>query len=202
MDNEDNENATKRKDISFIILNAKRNHYKSKDLISLLMKIDDKEYNLSFLVGDHDVLFFPEFKKVDAYSGGFKVIYDFLKSIKEKIGYFSSKFCDNSSEYSIETYKKEWWMSSENEIENENKFNKWVKENSEYLIQYDFSRFKEEEIEEVMSYLEIRDKFAKPSFIKVYLEGEKVNLNEELKIAVRQEDYKKAIEIREKLKNT
>lgn len=195
MRREKNPDGTERqKSVSFRILEIKRKHYEDKNLISIAMKVDDDEYKGSFLVNNFNVIFFPEFKELDKYSGmgGFKFMHNFLIGVSSKVKYFSEIHLKESPNF--ETDEEEWWMSSSNSDADEI-FNDWISKNEDYLSQQDLEGFDNDMIDEVVKYFKKREKFIKPEF-----EKDEVSLSQMLEEAIKTEDYEKAIKIREQLK--
>jgi hypothetical protein len=197
MRREENPDGTERqKEVSFRILEIKRNHHDGKNLIVIAMKVDDDDYELSFLMDSFSATFFPEFKEIDRYAGmgGYKYIFNFLMSVNSKIKYFSEVHMKNKTKDDFQTDEEEWWMDL-HKLNSEEKFNNWVKKNKDYLSQQDLSGFDNDMIEEVVGYFNKRKEFIKPTF-----EEETVSLNELLERAIDKEDYEEAAKIREKIK--
>jgi len=194
--------AENRKKVSFRILGIKKSHYNKKDLIEIVMTVDEQEYEMKFLLDNYNATFFPEFKVVDKYggNGGFKFIHSFLESVYSKTGYYSEIYQKESKPNRYNISEKEWWQKSKDKDSDEKsesteQFNSWVKKNADYLVQHDLTGFDNEMIEEVVNYLEIRKGFSQPTVV-----SEVINLNELLEKALVNEDYEEAIKIREQLK--
>jgi len=205
---DENSNGTERqKEVSFRILGIKRKHYEKKDLVNIEMKVDDDKYKMSFLLDNYHVIFFPEFKEIDKYGGvgGFRILSNFLQSISNKTKYYSDIHMKKGKKGEYETYEREWWMAKKEKgetSESDNDFNRWVKNNADYLTQYDLSKFDNDMIDEVVQYIKVRDGFVKPEFVKTSIKEEEdiVSLREMLENAISVEDYEKAVRIREKIK--
>lgn len=190
------------REVSFRILGIKKCHYDKKDLIGLVMTVDEQEYEMKFLLDNYNVTFFPEFKVVDKYlgNGGFKFIHSFLESVYSKVGYYSEVHQKEKKSNPFNMSEREWWQKSEDENSKEkqaavDKFNSWIKKNEDYLIQHDLTGFDNEKIEEVVNYLEVRKSFSQPIVIH-----DEVSLYDLLENAIQNEDYEEAVRIREQLK--
>jgi hypothetical protein len=190
------------REVSFRILGIKKCHYDKKDLIGLVMTVDEQEYEMKFLLDNYNVTFFPEFKVVDKYlgNGGFKFIHSFLESIYSKISYYSEVYQKEKKPILFNISEKEWWQKSKDGDTDEKKesterLDAWVKKNEDYLVQHDLSGFDNEKIEEVIKYLEVRKSFVQPEIVH-----DEIDLNTLLESAINNEDYETAIKIREQLK--
>ena len=196
------EEAEIQREVSFRILGIKKRHYDKKDLIEVIMTVDEQEYEMKFLIDNYNATFFPEFKVVDKYggNGGFKFIHSFLESVYSKISYYSEVYQKEKKPSLFNISDKEWWQKSKDEDSDEKKesteqFDAWVKKNEDYLVQHDLSGFDNEKIEEVIKYLEVRRHFVQPEIVH-----DEIDLNELLESAIKNEDYEEAVKIREQLK--
>lgn len=197
--------AIEKRGLSIKVLNFKTKHYDRKDLLNIHLTVDKKKYELSFLMDNYDHIFFPEFKIIDRYdSKSFNVISEFLKTTHSKIKYFiDNEMSRFNSENKTNSWDdcKEWWQE---ELENNNiedNVNFWIKKNNDYLSQFDFSPLNEEgRLDELVSYLNKRATYVKPEFNSSLQYTDLMHLNKMLDNAIKMEDYEKAIEIREQIK--
>ncbi|MEK6828794.1 MAG: hypothetical protein AABY15_01620 [Nanoarchaeota archaeon] len=192
--------------VSFNLVGYKVNHYDRKDLISLKMKTSTKEYDLSFLVDDYNTILFPEFKVLDKYGKVyFRIIHDFLISVRTKVNYFiklRSYTMSKNKKVNDWDPEKEWWQKEQEEKEIDNDLKRWIDKNIEYLTDYSFDELKDENLfKDFISFFEGKNSGIKPVFeFKVDGVVETMDLKKQLDKAISDENYELAVIIREKIK--
>lgn len=199
------ESETNKQKVIFELLDYTVDHYDRKDLVSLIISVDDKRYPISFLIDEYNSIFFPEFKAVDKYGGpGFRFIHEFLVGVRSKVHYYIKLQSYNNNQRINSFDEKEWWQKDKINKNSEFELKKWVSKNSSYLMEYDLSMLinKPEVIEELIGYIATRDSFAKPTFdtFNNFLD-EVSHLKQQLKKALEREDYEQAVIIRDQIKN-